>query len=99
MAQNEKRKKSEYFKNFQKFASEKNITIEIAGMPKYAYRPVLEVIRPSNGFKIFKPEQGGEDLDGERLDEEDLGEEEEDSDEEDELDEDGEDSEEDEGDD
>ena len=85
------------FEIFQKFASEKNIKIEISSVPEYDLRVVL--VDPSKVIKIFKPEQGGKDLDGEGLDEKDLGEPEKDSDEEDELDEDGEGGKEDEGDD
>ena len=77
-----------YFKVLQNFSSEKNITIEISGVPEYDLRVVL--VDPSNVFKIFKPEQGGEDFDGEELDGKDLGEPKEDSDDEEDL-EDGED--------
>ena len=66
---------SKYFKILQKFASEKNITVEFAGMPKYDLKPVLVKIP---NLKIFNPEQGGEDLDGKGLDEKGLGELEED---------------------
>ena len=57
-------------------------------MPEYDLRVVL--VDPSNVFKIFKPEQGGEDFDGKELDGKDLGEPKEDSDDEEDL-EDGED--------
>lgn len=85
-----------YFKILQRFASEKNITIEISSLPEYDLRVVL--VDPSNVFKIFKPEQGGEDFDGKELDGKDLGEPKEDSDDEEDL-EDGEDGKENEGDD
>ena len=93
-------KNPEYDQILQKFAFERNVTIEIVGMPVYDLRHVLEVVNTTNGFKIFNPVQGEEDLeDEEDLDEEDLGEEEGDSDEEDELDEEEEDGKGDEGDD
>ena len=57
---------SKCFKILQKFASEKNITVEFAGMPKYDLKPVL--VKLPN-LKIINPEQGGEDLDGKGLDE------------------------------
>ena len=41
----------EYGQILQKFASEKNVTIEITGTP--VYRSILEVEHPSSGFKIF----------------------------------------------
>ena len=43
----------EYDQILQKFASEKNVKIEITGTP--VYERILEVEHPSSGFKIFNP--------------------------------------------
>ena len=43
----------EYDQIAQKFASENNVKIEIAGTP--VYRTIVEVEHPLSGFKIFKP--------------------------------------------
>ena len=68
---------SKYFKILQKFASETNIMVEFAGMPKYDLKPVL--VKLPN-LKIFNPQQGGEDPDdGKGLGKKDLREPEEDS--------------------
>ena len=46
----------EFYQIFQKFASERNVEIEITSMPVYSYNfRHIRVEHPSSVFKIFKP--------------------------------------------